>query len=182
MPAHSTVTYRLDEGGLLVECGGAWDAFARANGGAEVTMARILGRPIWDFVAGSSTRQLWHELLDAARRRGGLVIPFRCDAPDRRRYMVMTIEPQTDGTLLLASAVAREERRPPQRWLDYDAGRRDEAAVIVSCSWCRRFLVEDEWLEVEDAVARSGLLEGATPSISHGICPTCAETLIAQLA
>jgi hypothetical protein len=179
MPTEKTVTYRLDQSGVVIECGGAWDEFASTNGGAEVTAAHIVGRPIWDFVAGSSTQQLWHELLEAARLRGGLVIPFRCDAPDRRRYMVMTIEPQGDGTLLLASAVAREEARAPQPWLEPSVER--TAEMVLACSWCRRFLVDDAWLEVEEAVGRSGLLEGATPLISHGICPTCAETLLAQL-
>jgi hypothetical protein len=92
---------------------------------------------------------------------------------------VMTIEPQLDGTLLLASAVAREEARPAQRWLEPAVERSDE--MIMACSWCRRFRVEDDWLEVEDAVARAALLEGRTPVISHGICPTCSETLLAQL-
>jgi hypothetical protein len=176
----TTVTYRLDEGGIVVECGGAWDEFARSNGGENVSAADVVGRPIWDFVAGPSTQQLWHELLDAAWRRGGVVIPFRCDAPNRRRFLVMTIEPQPDGTLLLASAVAREEARQAQPWLDAGVARTDE--TIVSCSWCRRFSVDDTWVEVEDAVARSGLLEGATPSISHGVCPECATRLALQFA
>src|SRR4051794_33224926 len=179
MATTDTVTYRLDESGVVVECGGAWDEFARANGGTGVTAADTVGHPIWEFVAGASTQQVWHELLEAARLRGGLVIPFRCDAPDRRRYMVMTIEPQPDGTLLLASAVAREEARVAEAWLDEEVER--IAETIVACSWCRRFLVEGEWLEVEDAVARSGLLEGVAPMISHGICPACARRLAAEL-
>jgi hypothetical protein len=180
MSTENTVTYRLDESDVVLECGGAWDEFATTNGGADVTAARIVGRPIWDFVAGSNTQQLWHELLDAARRQGGVVIPFRCDAPDRRRYLVMTIEPQADGTLLLASAVAREEARAPQRWLDPTVARAEE--MVLSCSWCRRFCIDDAWLEVEVAVARSALLEGVAPSISHGVCPSCAESLMGQFA
>jgi hypothetical protein len=178
VPTGNTITYEIDGDGIVVECGGAWDAFARANGAPGVTAAHVVGRPIWDFVAGSSTQQLWHELLAGARRRRGVVIPFRCDAPDRRRYLVMTIEPRAGRTLLLASAVAREEARPAQPWLDPGVARTED--TVVSCSWCRRFAVDDAWLEVEDAVARAALLEGVTPSISHGVCPRCAETIVSQ--
>ncbi len=48
------------------------------------------------------------------------------------------------------------------------------------CGWCDRFLVGEEWLEVEQAVARLGLFQRAEmPAISHDICPDCGEMLMA---
>jgi hypothetical protein len=48
------------------------------------------------------------------------------------------------------------------------------------CGWCDRFLVDGEWVEVEEAVARLGLFQlPEMPAISHGVCPDCTEMLIA---
>ena len=43
-----------------------------------------------------------------------------------------------------------------------------------SCSWCRRFDV-DGYVEIEEAVARLGLLEQDQRPITHTICEDCAE-------
>ena len=48
------------------------------------------------------------------------------------------------------------------------------------CAWCDRFLVEGEWVEVEEAAARLQLfLRSELPTISHGICPSCTSVLLA---
>jgi hypothetical protein len=52
--------------------------------------------------------------------------------------------------------------------------------MLTMCGWCDRFLVDGEWVEVEEAVARLGLFElPKLPSIDHGVCPDCTEMLLA---
>ena len=48
------------------------------------------------------------------------------------------------------------------------------------CGWCDRFLVDGEWVEVEEAVTRLGLFQlPQMPAIGHGVCPDCTEMLLA---
>jgi hypothetical protein len=107
-------------------------------------------------------------------------IPFRCDGPALRREMDLRIASQSSGRLVLFSARLRaEERREEfQPLLASYAPRSEE--TLTMCGWCDQFLVDGEWVEVEDAVARLGLFEmPAMPAISHGVCPDCTEILLA---
>ncbi len=69
-----------------------------------------------------------------------------------------------------------EEERPTPILLDADVGRSDE--LLRSCGWCKKFLVGDEWVEVEEAVQRLRLFQRRRlPSITHGICDGCYEKM-----
>ena len=117
------------------------------------------------------------------RVRGGLgsvELPFRCDGPAIRREMSIRIASQSSGRFVLFSARLLAERRRDefQPMLATWTPRSEE--ILTMCGWCDRFLVDDAWVEVEEAVARLGLFELATlPAISHGVCPDCTEMLIA---
>jgi hypothetical protein len=107
-------------------------------------------------------------------------LAFRCDGPALRREMDLRIVSQSSGRLVLFSASLRaEERRDEfQPLLAAYAPRGEE--TLTMCGWCDRFLVGDEWVEVEEAVARLGLFEmPEMPAISHGVCPDCTEMLLA---
>ena len=48
------------------------------------------------------------------------------------------------------------------------------------CGWCDRFVVDGEWVEVEEAARRLELFATRElPALSHGICPHCSELLLA---
>lgn len=107
-------------------------------------------------------------------------LPFRCDGPAVRRQMDVNIASQASGRFVVFSAWVRvEERRDEfQPLLAAETPRSEEA--LTMCGWCDRFLLDGEWVEVEQAVARLGLFEQpAMPAISHGVCPDCAEMLLA---
>ncbi len=46
-------------------------------------------------------------------------------------------------------------------------------SFIVMCAWCRKIKLDNEWISVEDYLARQNKQE-----TSHGICPICAEEQI----
>jgi hypothetical protein len=107
-------------------------------------------------------------------------LPFRCDGPAVRREMDIHIAPQASGRLVAFSAQLRvEERRDEfQPLLAGETPRGEE--TLTMCGWCDRFLVDGEWVEVEEAVARLGLFEmSVLPAIDHGVCPQCTEMLVA---
>jgi hypothetical protein len=111
--------------------------------------------------------------------RRSVELPFRCEAPGVRRELDLRIASNASGRLLLFSAYVRAEQpRQPQPLLDPSAPRGD--SMIQMCGWCDRFLVDGEWVEVEEAAARLELFRREEmPAISHGICPDCGEMLMA---
>ena len=59
------IVYRLDKDDRLVGVNAEWDLFAGENGGPSAALA--LDRPIWDFIADDTTRELYAEVLKRAR-------------------------------------------------------------------------------------------------------------------
>jgi hypothetical protein len=51
-----TTAYLLDNQNRIVSTCGGWDQFATANESIKVSSNDILGRSIWDFIAGDMTR------------------------------------------------------------------------------------------------------------------------------
>ncbi|HEV7769983.1 MAG TPA: hypothetical protein VGO66_04895 [Solirubrobacterales bacterium] len=110
----------------------------------------------------------------------GVELPFRCDGPDVRREMDIRIAASSSGRLVLFSARPRDEQRRERRQplLDPAASRTNE--TIAMCGWCDRFLVDGEWVEVEEAAVRLSLFaRSELPAIAHGVCPDCSEMLLA---
>jgi hypothetical protein len=136
---------------------------------------------LWDFVAGQELEKLQRMLL--RRIRGELRdvdLRFRCDGPAVRREMDIRISSQSSGRFVLFSARLRGEewREEFQPLLAAETPRGEE--TLTMCGWCDRFLVGDEWVEVEEAAARLGLFAlPSMPAIRHGVCPDCSEMLLA---
>lgn len=172
------ITYRIDAQDRIVATGGDWNHFALANGCETLTPAP-LGQSLWSFVGGVETTLLWQQLVERARHGDVVEVPYRCDAPEARRFLTMELSATPDGSVEFVSKLVLVEEREPQAWLS--AGSECSDALVVSCSWCRSFSVEEEWVEVEEAVARLGLLEEVPPQISHALCPGCARMLAAEL-
>jgi hypothetical protein len=107
-------------------------------------------------------------------------LPFRCDGPAVRREMDIHIASQASGRFVLFSARLREEeeRDEFQPLLAAETPRSEE--TLTMCGWCDRFLVDGEWVEVEEAATRLGLFAlPKMPTIGHGVCPDCSEMLLA---
>lgn len=157
-----------------------WTQFAVENGLAHLTAEEVAGVPLWRYVSDVTTRHFYDILLQRVRRTGrSIAVPFRCDAPDRRRFMCMTILPLADGALEFRSELLREEPRPKVDLLDTAFPRGPN--FVEMCSWCKKVKAPD-WVEVEEGVARLGVFdEPRLPRVSHGICPDCSRVLRQQL-
>lgn len=175
--ASTDLQYAIDEEDRLVRVNDAYYRFAGENGwpGADAS----LGRSIWDFVSGEQLTTLLRILVRRVRRTRKVVeLTFRCDGPDVRRELDIRIAPTSSGrAVLFETRVRSEEAREFQPLLDPTAERSDE--LIEMCGWCDRFLVSDEWVEVEEAAARLKLFRRSEPpALSHGICPECSQKLL----
>ena len=91
------MAYRIDSRNIIVGADGAWEAFARDNGAAGLTAATVLGNCILDYFADARMRHLYQLLFDSARRQQSpLSIPLRCDDPELRRHLELTVVPGAD--------------------------------------------------------------------------------------
>lgn len=173
----AALSYAIDDQDRLIRLDQGYYAFAEENGwhGAGAS----LGRSLWDFVAGDDVKRLQRLLL--RRIRAGVrdvELPCRCDGPDVRREMNVRIAAGRSGRVVLFSARVRseEERDEPQPLLDPGAPR--EVGSLTMCAWCDRFLVDGEWVEVEEAAKRLQLFRRSSlPTLDHGVCPRCSAIL-----
>lgn len=142
----------------------------------------LLGQPLWRFITDDETRYIYELLLARVRTTGvEAVVPFRCDTPDARRYMTVRLAPgPREGDVAFTIDTYRHEPRRSERLLDAGTPRSDDLLTI--CSWCKRVRVDEEWLEVEEAVVRLRLLEAPLlPALTHGACVPCVTSLRASL-
>lgn len=171
-----TLTYTIDAEDLLTEADAGYFDFAERNhwAGAEGS----IGRPLWDFVSGSTVQKVQRSLLRRVRRNGRPIeLPFRCDGPGMRREMAIRIEPRgPTGVVVFSASVLSETPRPARALLDPGLPRGEGA--IEMCAWCDRFRVDGRWMEIEAASATLGLTTASElPRISHDLCDRCAEML-----
>jgi len=175
--------YVIDEADRIVSLSDNWLLFAQEN---EATASchpdAIMNKPIWDYISGMETRYLFKVTLEKVRTTGkSLVLPFRCDAPDRRRYLELLITPVHRKCIEFTSSIIREESRDTVELLETGIPRSDE--IIKMCSMCKKIeLSGGNWVEVEIAVAALKLFEQLElPQISHGLCTECFELGIAEV-
>lgn len=174
-----TLSYAIDEEDRLIRVDDGFYSFAEENGWKGA--GAVLGRSLWDFVAGHDVKKVQRLLL--RRIREGvreIELPFRCDSALVRREMDIRIAADRTGRVVLFSArlCAERPREEPQPLLDPSYPREDD--FLRMCAWCDRFLVKGEWVEVEEAAKRLELFRRAElPMLDHGICPQCNGTLLA---
>lgn len=171
------LVYRIDSDDRIVYTNAAFAGFADSNGAAGLAEV-VLGRSLLEFVEGIETRMIWRMLLDRARGGQSLAVPFRCDAPDERRILRMTLSARPDGHVEFISSMLGSRRRQPVPFYAAVSAPRSGELVTV-CSWCCR-VQADGWVEPEIGVMRLGLLTLDPPPISHGICEDCSERLIGE--
>jgi hypothetical protein len=175
-----TLSYAIDDQDRLIRVDDGFYRFAEENGWGGA--GDSLGRSLWDFVAGHEVKKLQRLLLRRVREGvRGIELPFRCDGPEVTREMDVRIAADSTGRVVLFSARLREEeeREAPQPLLDPNAAR-DDDDFLPMCAWCDRFLVDGEWVEVEEAARRLELFRRSEmPTLDHGICPQCSGQLLA---
>lgn len=174
--------YHLNASDEIASVNEEWAAFARANDGADLDPARVVGRSLWDFVGDVETQHIYRQLHQRVRtRRHAVRLTFRCDAPDRRRLLQLTISAARDQTLLYRVRTAREQPRQPLLLLEPRCPRSE--TFVTMCGWCKRVAAPPRrWLEIEDAVTALSLFaEPHPPQLTHGICETCDARLNATV-
>jgi hypothetical protein len=168
--------YSIDRADRVASVSDSWLEFARANRAPELTRGHVLGESIWRFIAGTETRRLYEDLFLRVRTRAESVeFPFRCDSPDRFRFMRLSLEPGPRGSILCRGITVREQERPFFSILDRAFPR--NASSLSMCSFCKRIYAFDaQWLDAEDAIGQLELFDSATlPRIEYAVCDACSS-------
>lgn len=182
MPGPRVIEYLISHDGTVVAVHGEWNTFASENDAAELTAASSVGHALDEFMNGAETRLIYRAIVDRVTETAVPVhFPFRCDSPSHRRHMEMEVEQADPELIHFRSRIVREEERPVQLLLSSTVERSNE--LLVMCSWCKRAKTEgDLWVEVEDYLEFSGLMEATVlPRLSHGACPDCERNMDALL-
>jgi hypothetical protein len=169
--------HRIDSEGRISFVNDAWLAFAAENGWST-TVSQVVGSLLMQQIADAETRHIYRLLIDRTLGEGHRSrFLYRCDSPDYRRLMEMRISKSAPDQVEFCSRVLHLKQRDAFDVLD-PAFRKRSKAIVTVCSWCKAFLADHAWLEVEQAIGRLGLFtETGLPRISHGICPTCSQLM-----
>lgn len=167
--------YRIGPDDRIVAVDPQFEVFARANG-APGLVHSVIGTLLWEHLSGAGVVAIHRQFLERVRDDARTIrMPFRCDAPDRRRFMSLAIGPGEDsGTVQFEARLLRS--KPRDRVTLWDVGAsRDEERALPACAWCKRVKVEETWIDAETASARLRLSERAlVPDVTHGVCGECA--------
>ncbi|WP_339132534.1 MAG: hypothetical protein WGN25_10440 [Candidatus Electrothrix sp. GW3-4] len=183
MTDYSCTRYLIDRTNRIESVDEAWFYFASQNGGEELMSDMVLSRDISSFISCGSCQELYDMLITSVRvNRKAIEFPFRCDSPEKRRYMKMEMAPQDKGKIVFTSYLEREEVRTPVFFLESSVQRSQK--IITICSWCKCIRKDDaSWVDVEEAVEKMVLFtRDQLPKLSHGICPVCYERLIQKIS
>lgn len=167
MQKPTRTSYLLDQRERIVSVDGAWDAFAEENGGCHLSAAELWGHSIWEYVAGDNTKMWLTALFQYARLKGsGVTRPYRCDSPELKRYMQMTVRLESGSLLRVDHELLYTEPRTPALHFRH-SGRHDQAP-FTRCSNCGRIHV-GAWVEPDPSHANTG----STLTVVYSVCPTC---------
>lgn len=170
-----TYSYKINEKDIIYEVSNNWEDFLTENKGFSNSNSKnVVGKSLWDFIAGDETKYLYQLIFSKAREsKQEIKLFFRCDSPDMRRFLQIKIKSKTDGYIDLKSQILKAEKRKSVTFLNNDIVRSEK--VVIMCSMCKKLKVSDkDWEEVESGINTLQLFEiTKMPIISHGVCPDC---------
>jgi hypothetical protein len=170
--------YTIDADDRLVEVNHAFcESFG--VGRTETAAHALIGRPIWDFVTGAVSRQIWEVLYDRVRAVGAPVfVPLRADTASQRSLIDLELHPLSDRSIRHVCEYVLRESRPAIALLDPNYPRDDRA--LLRCAWCARVQVRlGLWQEVEDALISLRLQATETlPQVRDASCGACTQSVL----
>jgi hypothetical protein len=166
-----------------------WNSFWTKNGGAADT-ADVVGHDITDFFSEGEVRDTYRKLLLqlTERKRHLIQTDYRCDSPNLRRSMRLTVTPVQGSAepehLLYQSTILAVEQRPAIPLFDAPAVGSKWPDALKICSICAKVqwpvgstAPDAEWIEPQEYYRCGG---SEVVLLSHGFCLPCYEVFIAE--
>jgi hypothetical protein len=188
-PADSTVPaadappicYAIDCHDRIIATNAAWSAYAQANASETLLAADVVGRSLWDLIPDLDMRHIYQLLRARVCHEQAIRLNLRCDTPNTRRWLTLTLTAAPDDGIAYVSTITHEQPRAYVALWDATVPRHQE--LLRVCSWCDKVHVpSDQWVEVEDAILLLRLFDVALlPRLTHGMCPTCEQRILESL-
>jgi hypothetical protein len=162
--------YRVDGKDRILEVGGAWDTFAKSNDGEPAIGGRVIGTHLLDHISGDVSRMYVRTVFDAVRILGRQATrAYRCDSPTQKRFMEMTVTPESAGSLLVEHRLLRAENfvRP----LGFVPGIPGRTGTRVRCSMCNRLKIGADWREIDHPTNEA--FSTGPVAVVYGVCSSC---------
>lgn len=178
-----TFIWIIDDADKIVQVNDDWLAFAEENSAPQLSAAVVLDQPLWRFIHGRETVYLYKQIFGKVRAgKSPITFPFRCDAPDCRRFMEMKLSLLPGNAIQFLSKILRQEFRQPLDILDATRDRSGEFLKI--CSWCKKIYIPDRgWGELEDSIGALDLFGNRSmPRMTHTICASCYDFMKGELS
>jgi hypothetical protein len=171
-------TYHIDQDDRIFFINQEWLDFADENQSANLSEETIIGTSLWNHIVNSETVHIYETLIQKVRNgHSAIKIPYRCDSPNRRRFMEMNIAPLEKQGVAFVNVILREELRPVVQLLNPQFPRNEQ--MLRMCGWCKKVNFKDNWLETDEAVTTMKIFDDPElPKITHGICPPCKSKLV----
>ena len=171
-----------------------WISFAGAGGAPELTPDFVCGRSLFAMIVGEDVRAVARRMHRAALEApddGVVSYTFRCDSPAIERRMRMSLRALCVNNepvgVLYQSILLSESVRAPislfepvamEAYFDHERTK----PMVTLCSYCHSVAwpigaspKDRDWIDPTDYYRRGGPDEAR---VSHGICPSCYNTLV----
>lgn len=167
----SSVIYWLNSSYEIIGVNAEWDRFALCNGGDSILGHLVIGKPLFSFIIGDSTRMVVDNLLQRAQIPHQEVCrSYRCDSPDLRRYMEMRIIPEPSKTLRLEHKLIRQESVTPPIYYQYNP---TSHRPYRRCSICNKVMYRQVWSEGSDLIHSFPQPAAHSIDVVYHVCPHC---------
>ena len=189
------LSYWLDENNIISKVSETWDAnMGHEDWSERASSKTIVGRPLLEFICDDTTRMYVTSILDLVRLvPQSLFRHYRCDSPDTKRFMKMTISPEENGLVRLTHELIRTE--PLTKTVIFTPAKnyhknngysslyledKEKGQVYIRCSLCNQLSKEgnNNWQDA-DKFPEFNLLS-TNISVSYGICPYCIKGMPAS--
>ncbi|MEP7213208.1 MAG: hypothetical protein ABI791_09045 [Acidobacteriota bacterium] len=173
MEGSDRISYSIDKHDRLTRVSGSWTAFALENDAPELIAENVYGRSLWEFITDATTERLYRQIVANVRSGNSARFGLRCDSPDCRRSIELTMTATNSGEVSFETLVLKVEPRDMQAVFDRNAHHGYE--WVTECGWCNRIEApEGSWAEAEDAVFLLDLFwTKLPPRLHYGICGDC---------
>ena len=169
--------YWIDEKDVIFRVSGPWDDFALENNGERACSEFVLGKPIWSFIFGETTKTWLNAIIGLVRIKQDIIErPYRCDSPSLKRYMSMRLYPESANAIMVEHELLfTESIRPPLYFVHSGIPSSNHA---IRCAFCNKIRIENGWYEPEEAVERFNLETDVFLNFEDIVCRECKNSII----
>jgi len=170
------LSYWVDKKNTIQKVNDSWDQAMDAESWSHRAASfNIIGQNILDFIVDDITRMYVASMLDAVRVCAKpLVRPYRCDSPECKRYMQMTVTPDADGLVRVSHELIKTEQLKQKAYFFNDQTNKNFSAHHVRCSLCNKLkkIGSSNWEDVDKLSDRGQMMQKGNP-VLYGVCPKC---------